>query len=264
MSNTVSSSSSPTPGDVVAARSAARGGTATVAARTLLGIWAHPDDETFMSSGLMLAARERGDRVVVVTATRGEHGTDDPVRWPADRLGVHRARELDDALAVLGVTEHHWLGYVDGHCAGVPANDAVDAVTAIVDAVRPDRIVTFGPDGFTGHIDHRVVAGWTRRAWQEAAPEAAFLQAVRPPRFTRRFADINDEFGIFMDRPDADVEPDVHLRLDGERLELKMAALRAQDSQTRRLVEGVGPATFRRWWGEEAFVVETPALALAA
>ena len=63
--------------------------------RTLLGVWAHPDDETFVSSGLLLAARERGDRVVLVTATRGEHGTDDPARWPADRLGAHRARELD-------------------------------------------------------------------------------------------------------------------------------------------------------------------------
>jgi len=232
--------------------------------RTLLGVWAHPDDETFMSSGLMLAARERGGRVVVVTATRGEHGTDDPERWPADRLGAHRARELDEALAVLGVTEHRWLGHVDGSCAGVPAEAAVDTVTAIVDEVHPDSIVSFGPDGFTGHPDHRAVAGWAYRAWQEAAPQAAFLQAVRPPCFTRRFAAINAEFGIFMDRPAADVEPDVRLRLHGERLELKMAALRAQDSQTRRLIEGVGAATFRRWWGEEAFVVEAPARALAA
>ncbi len=45
---------------------------------TLLGVWAHPDDEAYLSSGLMAEVRDQGGRVVVVTATRGEHGTDDP------------------------------------------------------------------------------------------------------------------------------------------------------------------------------------------
>lgn len=228
--------------------------------RTLLGVWAHPDDETFLSSGLMLDARERGDRVVVVTATRGELGTDDPVSWPADRLGAHRARELDASLAVLGVTEHRWLGYADGSCPAVPEAAATDAVAAIVDEVRPDTIVTFGPDGFTGHSDHRAVSAWARRAWRAAAPDAAFVQAVLPPQFTRRFAAINERFGVFMDDPADEVAPDLLLRLRGERLDRKVAALRAQDSQTRRLVDGVGPATFRRWWADEAFLMERAAV----
>ena len=63
---------------------------------------------------------------------------------------------------------------------------------------------------------------------------------------------------MFMDDPAAEVDPDLHLRLVGEHLERKMAAMRAQDSQTRRLVEGVGLPTFRRWWGEEAFLRTTP------
>ena len=49
---------------------------------TLLGVWAHPDDEAYLSSALMAAARDAGHRVVVVTATRGEQGTDDPGTWP--------------------------------------------------------------------------------------------------------------------------------------------------------------------------------------
>ena len=49
--------------------------------RTLLGVWAHPDDEAYLSSALMAAVRRSGARVVVVTATRGENGTDDPLRW---------------------------------------------------------------------------------------------------------------------------------------------------------------------------------------
>jgi LmbE family N-acetylglucosaminyl deacetylase len=222
--------------------------------RTLLGVWAHPDDETFLASGLMLAAREGGDRVVVVTATRGEYGTDDPAAWPADRLGAHRARELDESLAVLGVSEHRWLGYVDGTCDLVPTSTAAAAVGAVVDEIRPDTIVTFGPDGFTGHPDHRAVAGWVQAAWRRVAPDADLLEAVLPGGFTRRFAGINDTYGIFMDEPAAEVEPDLHLRLDGEQLDRKVAALRAQDSQTRRLIDGVGLPTFRRWWAEESFV----------
>lgn len=50
----------------------------TTRIETLLGIWAHPDDEAYCSSGLMAQVREGGGRVVVVTASRGEHGTADP------------------------------------------------------------------------------------------------------------------------------------------------------------------------------------------
>ena len=84
---------------------------------TVLGIWAHPDDEAFLSAGLMAAARDAGNRVVCVTATLGERGTDDPSRWPPHRLGAVRGHELRASLAALDVTEHHLLGLTDGTCA---------------------------------------------------------------------------------------------------------------------------------------------------
>ncbi|MHC1558801.1 PIG-L deacetylase family protein [Actinomycetospora sp. C-140] len=232
--------------------------------RTLLGVWAHPDDETFLSSGLVLAARERGDRVVLVTATRGERGTDDPAAWPPERLGRLRERELADALAVLGVDEHRWLGHRDGDCALATEKLAARAVATIIEEVRPDTIVTFGPDGVTGHDDHRAVGRWTTRARDAVAPEAELLRAVLVPDFTRRFADVNDALGIFMDEPAAEVVPDVHTRLEGDRLDRKMAAMLAQDSQTRRLVDAVGFPAFRRWWAEEAFLRTPPAVTAMA
>ncbi|MDD7969150.1 PIG-L deacetylase family protein [Actinomycetospora lemnae] len=236
--------------------------------RTLLGVWAHPDDETFLSSGLVLAARERGDRVVLVTATRGEHGTDDPAAWPPERLGRHRERELEAALAVLGVDEHRFLGHRDGACADAPEPLAARAIATIIKDVAPDTIVTFGPDGVTGHPDHRAVGRWTTRARDAVAPGAELLRAVLAPGFTRRFADVNDAFGVFMDEPAEEVAPGLHLRLDGVHLDRKIEAMLAQDSQTRRLLDGVGLATFRRWWGEEAFLVEAgvgaPAVVRAA
>ncbi|MDD7942310.1 PIG-L family deacetylase [Actinomycetospora lutea] len=232
---------------------------------TLLGVWAHPDDETFLSSGLILAAHERGDRVVLVTATRGERGTDDPGTWPPERLGRLRERELESALAVLGVDEHRFLGHGDGTCHEAAEPLAARAVATVIEDVRPDTIVTFGPDGVTGHADHRAVGRWATRARNTVAPEVELLRAVLAPGFTRRFAAVNARFGVFMDDPAEEVvDPGLHLRLEGARLDRKIEAMLAQDSQTRRLVEGVGLAAFRSWWAEEAFLVDRPAAARAA
>ena len=87
---------------------------------TLLGIWAHPDDEAYLSAGLMASAVRAGQRVAVVTATAGELGTPDPERCPPGKLATVRRREMTASLAALGVTEHTWLGYPDGGCAVDP------------------------------------------------------------------------------------------------------------------------------------------------
>ena len=57
---------------------------------TILSVWAHPDDETFLAAGHMAATADAGARVVCVSATAGERGTDDPGRWPPDRLAQVR------------------------------------------------------------------------------------------------------------------------------------------------------------------------------
>lgn len=80
---------------------------------TILSVWAHPDDETYVAGGVMAAARCRGQRVVCLSATAGEHGTPDPVAWPPARLGLVRRWEAAAAMAVLGVDEHRILGLPD-------------------------------------------------------------------------------------------------------------------------------------------------------
>ena len=87
---------------------------------TVLSVWAHPDDEMYLSGGLMAEAARGGARVVCVTATRGEAGSQDPERWPPERMGEIREAELMASLEILGVREHHWLDYRDGECASVP------------------------------------------------------------------------------------------------------------------------------------------------
>jgi len=225
---------------------------------TVLGIWAHPDDEAFLSAGLMAAARDAGNRVVCVTATLGEQGTDDPQRWPPDRLGALRAHELRASLAALGVTEHHLLGVVDGTCAAQPHDVIVRHLARIVRSVAPDTIVTFGPDGMTGHEDHQTVSAWTTAAHAVAAPDARLLHATTTEEFVEAWEPSREAFDVFLTdglplRTHA-VDLAVRLRLDPARLDRKIAALRAQASQTTALFAALGEERVREWWSTETFV----------
>jgi hypothetical protein len=124
---------------------------------TVLGVWAHPDDEAYLSAGLMLRTVARGGRVVCLHATRGELGTDDPVAWPPDRLAHLREQELARALAVAGVREHEILGLADGECATTDPDGPIRWISAAITRLQPDLVVTFGSDGMTGHPDHVAV-----------------------------------------------------------------------------------------------------------
>ena len=225
---------------------------------TILGVWAHPDDEAYLSAGVMAVARDAGQRVVVATATRGEAGTSDPQQWPPRRLGRVREHELHASLAALGVTEHHFLGYVDGTLDDVDPEAAIAHIAALMVTVQPDTILTFGPDGITGHSDHRRVSEWTLEARDRIAPTARLLYPAYPTTHSDRWQELYDECDIFME-PDLPVRPppeDVafELTLHGALADRKLVAMRAQASQTTGLIEAMGEQTYRAWISAEGFV----------
>ncbi|MCD2195375.1 PIG-L family deacetylase [Actinomycetospora endophytica] len=225
---------------------------------TVLGIWAHPDDEALLSAGLMAAARDAGQRVVCVTATLGEHGTDDPRHWPPDRLAAVRGHELRASLAALGVCEHHVLGIGDGACAEQPEDFVVHRLARIVREVAPDTIVTFGPDGLTGHEDHQTVSRWATAARALAAPRARLLYATTTEEFVDAWEPARDAFAVFLTdelplrTPRSSLA--VELRMDSAALDRKMVALRAQASQMTGLIAALGEDRVRDWWSVETFV----------
>jgi LmbE family N-acetylglucosaminyl deacetylase len=225
---------------------------------TILGVWAHPDDEAYLSGGLMALARDAGSRVVCVTATRGELGTPDPVAWPPRRLAAERTRELARSLEILGVTEHHWLGYRDGECAAVPAADAVARLCDVIGRVRPDTVLTFGPDGVTGHPDHQAVSAWAGAAFDRAAPSGArLLDAAVAERRAPRWSVLNESLGVFPPGyPIVTPTPRlaVDLVLDADTAARKVRALAAQATQTTGLIAAMGLDRYTAWVGDESFV----------
>ncbi len=211
---------------------------------TILGVWAHPDDETYLSAGLMAQAIAQGDRVVCVTATRGEAGSLDEQRWPPATLASVREVELIAALAALGVTEHEWLDYPDGGCDSIPAEEAVIKVGAIFDEVQPDTVLTFGPDGMTGHPDHKAISAWTTTAFEQSAkPGAALYYATVTPEWMDTVAPVLDRFDVFFaGKPSVTAvdELGIDMTLTPELLDRKYRAIATQVSQSELMLEALG------------------------
>lgn len=230
---------------------------------TILGVFAHPDDETYLCGGLMARARDAGDRVVCVTATRGELGSPDETRWPrGEPLAAVRTAELEAALAALGVTEHHWLGYPDGSCDEVPDDEAVERLRILVREVAPDTILSFGPDGATGHLDHKATCRWVTLAAAAEGVGDRVHWATNTPEWTAEFQPILRAAGAFMD--DIEVPPtpvdqlSVHLLLDPDLLKRKERALRLMPSQTEPFIAFVGEDRYLFGIREEAFRPAVP------
>jgi LmbE family N-acetylglucosaminyl deacetylase len=226
---------------------------------TVLGVWAHPDDETYLSSGLMALARRAGNRVVCASATRGERGTEDPATWPPQRLARTRELEVAAAMAVLGVDDHRFLDFEDGTLVAFD-RAGVERVHELIDEVRPDTIVTFGLDGMTGHPDHRAVSTWVAAAWLRAGRRGRLLHATTTADFADEFAELHEQIPVFgpglpLRTPDADVA--LWVELDDELQDVKLAALRAQATQVGLLLARVGEPTFRSWWRAETFTAPT-------
>ena len=225
---------------------------------TILSVWAHPDDEAYLAGGIMHLAARAGCRVACVTATRGELGTSDPDAWPPDKLARERTRELERCLGILGVEEHVWLDHPDGGCADVPEEEAVDQLMAIFHEVQPRTVLTFGPDGMTGHADHVAVCRWTTKAFERyGVPDTSLHYATVIPEWLELWQELSDRLNVMMDESLIAATPreglSIDLRVPHEVMDLKLEALRVQATQTTGLIEVVGEDLFRNWIVDERY-----------
>lgn len=224
---------------------------------TILSVWAHPDDESFCCAGIMAAAIQNGQKVICVTATKGEAGVQDESRWPAARLGEVRANELMEACKILGITEHHWLGYFDGNCAEVPDEEGIGRIKAFIDQYHPDTILTFGPEGLTGHTDHQAVSRWAGLA--AAGTEIKIYHFVESEDAYENFLkDLDEQFNIYykIDKPPVRRKEtcDIALCLTPELARKKHAALAAMPSQTEGMIKAIQSETIDEIFECECYV----------
>jgi N-acetyl-1-D-myo-inositol-2-amino-2-deoxy-alpha-D-glucopyranoside deacetylase len=159
------------------------------AARRLLLVHAHPDDESITTGGLIARSDQLGIRTCLVTCTDGRYGPVNP------ELGLHldpeglagvRSKELEAAAKVLMISEVEELGYHDSGMTGADTNHAprafwsqppdvmIGRLCAVIRRFRPHVLVTYDPFGGTGHPDHVQAHRIAILAIEAAAEERAF------------------------------------------------------------------------------------------
>ena len=161
----------------------ARSGELPLAGRTVLGIFAHPDDESLACGGTLARLADAGARVVVMCASQGEAGSVcDPSLVPdGDSLGGVRARELRDAAAILGVAEVIVLDHPDGDLRWAHVPELHTEIVRLLERHRPDAVITFAEDGLYWHLDHIGVHERTYTAVRSLGAAAPPLYYVTMP-----------------------------------------------------------------------------------
>jgi len=136
----------------------------------IVAIFAHPDDERVIGPLLSKLARE-GRETHLVIATDGSKGVRDFAHIPAGaELAAARVKEANCAANRLGVRRLHILGLPDGGLASFEVLGKLrSGLAAIIDSLKPSVIITFGPEGGTGHPDHRLVGDVTTQIVQSDA-----------------------------------------------------------------------------------------------
>ncbi|MEW5873483.1 MAG: PIG-L deacetylase family protein [Chloroflexota bacterium] len=171
----------------------------------LLAVFAHPDDETFRPGGTLALLVRLGVVVQVVSATYGEAGScGEPPLCTPEELPEVRQRELRAACTALGVLPPQFLGYQDGTLEQVEAEAGIAQILSIVNAVQPQVLLSFGPDGLSGHPDHIAIGKWALEAYQRAENVAALYTLAVPQsvagqlgmRQVHAVADADIAFGV--------------------------------------------------------------------
>jgi LmbE family N-acetylglucosaminyl deacetylase len=148
---------------------------------SLMVILAHPDDESFPIGGTLAKYAAAGAVITLITATCGQQGIPDQA---PDAVSAIRAGELRAAAHALGITEVRMLGYTDGALADEPQDEVRRRLIALLRTHRPAAVITFGPDGISGHPDHLAISRLTTEAFQVAKLPHARLYYIAPSEAT--------------------------------------------------------------------------------
>ena len=245
-----------------------------MAARKIVGVFAHPDDESLLAGGTLARYAAEGADCAVLTCTGGEAGDSwDPTVDPT-RISEVRREELREACRRLGVRHVELLSYEDsgipargrpGSLAAARAGAVADEIRAVLERHAPDVVITHDATGGYGHPDHMCVSEGTRLAVgsMERAPllyfvviptrvvdefQRAFAAAgLRAGRAAAAGADMERDVGV----PDEEVTATIDV---SEHVRTKRSAVSAHRTQM------IGHALFRlpspvlaRLWSEEHF-----------
>lgn len=203
-----------------------------------MGVFAHPDDESFLAAIALCRYGAAGVRTTLVCATRGEEGkVGDPPVCTREEIAAVREQELRRAAEILGVAAVHFLDYRDKQLAAAPRDEAIGRIVAAIRRERPHVLLTFAPDGGPSrHPDHAAVSRLAAAAFRMAGDSGAYPEhraaGLRPWAPQKLYYCLLDPEIVRRVRPERRDDHPVTTVVEGpEYVDRKVAALRAHRTQ---------------------------------
>ncbi|MFC1647081.1 PIG-L deacetylase family protein [Patescibacteria group bacterium] len=142
--------------------------------KTMLLVFAHPDDESFSCGITVSKYAANGWNVQLICITNGQKGTKGPYEEADEEgLGNIRKTELEDAARILGISEIDYLDYHDGNLKKVESGELEDILYRKMVEISPQIVITSDPTGISNHPDHIKTCYSTTYAFQKYTQEIA-------------------------------------------------------------------------------------------
>ena len=132
----------------------------------LLAVFPHPDDETFGLGSTIARYSSEDVETYLLCATRGERGwfESEGTNPGFEEIARIRVAELRCAAECLGLSEVVFLDYFDGDVDRADPDEIIGQIANHIRRIKPQVVVTFGPDGGYGHPDHIALSQFTSAA----------------------------------------------------------------------------------------------------
>ncbi len=193
---------------------------------SILLVFAHPDDESFGLAGTTTKYTHQGVPVDLVCATRGERGSRLGVPRRLD-TGTAREAELRAAASITGIRDIYFLGYMDADVNKANAVELVGKIVEIMRRVQPEIVITFGPDGITGHNDHIAIGKAATEAYKKMSADGNSPRKLYYVTIPQSVVPASEEDRIAT-RPDDEVTTSIDIT---DYLDFKIRAIAVHKSQ---------------------------------
>lgn len=199
-------------------------------------VFAHPDDESFSSSGTIARLTKEGVDVKLITATRGEEGMSGEYDVSSKKeLGEIREKELRNAAKILGISKIYFLNYFDFTLNKIPLLELVDKVLSIIKKEKPDIVVTFNKEGSSRHPDHITISRAATEAFTQylkvAKKRTSFYHNAVPQSFLNKLKKEGLAYNAFGEI-EGDPDDEITTVVDVSRvIDKKISAIKCHQTQ---------------------------------
>lgn len=184
---------------------------------TIACVFAHPDDEAFGPGGT-IAKLAKDNEIHIICCTDGDH--------QEKGLKNIRDKELLESAKILGVKKVHFLDFIDGNLCNNLYHQLADKIKEKLDKIRPETIITFAPDGVSGHLDHITVTSVVDWLFDKLDYTKKIMYMVMTREERRQI----DDYFVYMPKGFTRNEVDEIVDVS-DVWETKVAAMRAHVSQ---------------------------------